>query len=70
MLATLMDTPDLTVSAVAELRLATRIPLWALYRHLNKLERRAFAACCSDTYVAVERPDALGRELTRLATNQ
>ncbi len=50
-----------------QLRDATGIPLWALRRHLKKLEARAFVASWSGNYVAANRPDAFGRELARLA---
>jgi DNA-binding transcriptional ArsR family regulator len=52
---------------VNDLRVRTRIPGWALRRHLNKLETRGFVRQKSRRYSAELRQDALGCELARLA---
>jgi DNA-binding transcriptional ArsR family regulator len=50
-----------------QLRHASRISLWALYRHLKKLEVRGFVRLQKRFYVTTEPTDALQRELARLA---
>jgi len=51
----------------AQLRNRTGISVPSLYRHLKKLEARGFVKCQEGKWIATCRPDALGRELTRLA---
>lgn len=52
---------------LAELRAATKASPRALARHIAKLEARGFITPKAGRYVAVERADAVGRELARLA---
>jgi DNA-binding transcriptional ArsR family regulator len=52
---------------LGQLQMATGIPTRSLVRHLMKLEARGFVMCREGIYAATERPDALGRELARLA---
>jgi biotin operon repressor len=52
---------------LAELRAATGISVRAIVRHINKLEARGFVVCRQSQYAVVDRSDAFGRELTRLA---
>jgi predicted ArsR family transcriptional regulator len=49
-----------------QLRAVTRISAPALRRHLKKLEARGFVRCRPEICLAAP-PDALGRELARLA---
>jgi DNA-binding transcriptional ArsR family regulator len=50
-----------------QIRAATRIPLWALQRHIRKLENRDFVAVQAGHYVAVCCRDALGHALSEHA---
>jgi DNA-binding transcriptional ArsR family regulator len=50
-----------------QLQASTRIPGWALLRHLKKLETRGFVTRRGGLYAAVKRTDALGQALARLA---
>jgi DNA-binding transcriptional ArsR family regulator len=52
----------------AQLRTRTGISVPSLYRHLKKLEARGFVKYHEGKWVATLRSDALGRELTRLAS--
>lgn len=52
---------------LTQLQSVTRISTPALRRHLKKLEARGFVRCDPEICVAT-RPDALGRELARLAS--
>ena len=55
---------------LAELRTATGISVRAIVRHINKLEARGFVVCRQSEYTMVNRSDAFGRELARLAAGQ
>ena len=55
---------------LAELRAATGISVRAIVRHINKLEARGFVVCRQSQYAVVDRSDAFGRELARLAAGQ
>jgi len=50
-----------------ELNAVTRISTRALSRHVKKLEARGFIVCRDGQYAVVNRSDAVGRELSRLA---
>ena len=52
---------------LAELRAATGISVRAIIRHINKLEARGFVVCRQNQYTVMDRSDAIGRELARLA---
>lgn len=52
---------------VRQLQAVTRIPGWALRRHLKKLETRGFVRRGGALYAVASCPSALGRELARLA---
>ncbi len=52
---------------LAELSAATGISVRAIIRHMNKLETRGFVVCLQNQYAVVDRSDAIGRELARLA---
>ena len=53
--------------SVDQLRSFTRIPGRSLYRHLAKLESRGFVRQQQGLFQIVERTDALGKSLARLA---
>ncbi len=50
-----------------QIRAATRIPIWALHRHLQKLEARRFVFQHAGRYVVAPRRDVVGRALAQLA---
>jgi len=49
-----------------QLQASTRIPGWALLRHLKKLQARGFVTERGGLYTVIKRADALGQELARL----
>ena len=53
---------------VDQIQAVTRISGWALWRHLRKLEDRGFVISRHGIYALVHRPDDLGRQLARLAS--
>ena len=53
---------------VGQIQAATRISGWALWRHLRKLEARGFVISRRGIYAKAYRPDDLGRQLARLAS--
>jgi len=53
---------------VDQIQVVTRISGWALLRHLGKLEERGFVISRRGLYTLVDRPDGLGRQLARLAS--
>ena len=53
--------------SMVEIQMMTRISVPALVRHLRKLTDRGLVAGELGRYQIVDRPDALGRELARLA---
>jgi DNA-binding transcriptional ArsR family regulator len=55
---------------LAELRATTGISARAIVRHISKLEARGFVVCRQSRYTVVDRSDAFGRELARLAAGQ
>jgi DNA-binding transcriptional ArsR family regulator len=52
---------------VLQIHAATKIPLWALNRHLKKIEARRFISVRAGRYSVVPRDDALGRLLSEQA---
>jgi DNA-binding transcriptional ArsR family regulator len=52
---------------LAQLQVATRIPLVALWRHLGKLEARGLVTFREGLYAATNPEDPVGRALARLA---
>ncbi|MBM3888741.1 MAG: winged helix-turn-helix transcriptional regulator [Verrucomicrobia bacterium] len=55
--------------SMAQIVTATGIPYLASHRHLKKLEARGFIVCRHGEYHVVERSDAVGRELARMAAS-